>query len=49
LVQHGRSAGWIAWWALSRVAFRVVITWIYNHTGKSVFAAAMAHAMMNLV
>jgi membrane protease YdiL (CAAX protease family) len=49
LVQHGRSAGWIAWWALSTVAFRVVITWIYNNTGKSVFAAAMAHAMMNLV
>jgi uncharacterized protein len=48
LVQHGRSAGWIAWWALSTVAFRVVITWIYNNTGKSVFAAAMAHAMMNL-
>jgi uncharacterized protein len=26
LMQHGRSAGWIAWWALSTVAFRVLIT-----------------------
>jgi uncharacterized protein len=49
LIQHGRSAGWIAWWTLSTVAFRVLITWIYNNTGKSVFAAAMAHAVMNLV
>jgi membrane protease YdiL (CAAX protease family) len=48
LLQHGRSAGWIAWWALSTVAFRVLITWIYNNTGRSVFAAALAHAMMNL-
>ena len=49
LAQHGRSAGWIAWWALSTMAFRVLLTWIYNNTGKSVFAAAMAPAMMNLV
>ena len=31
------------------MAFRVFLTWIYNNTGKSVFAAAMAHAMLNLV
>jgi membrane protease YdiL (CAAX protease family) len=48
LMQHARSAGWIAWWALSPVAFGVLITWVYNNTRKSVFAAAMAHAMMNL-
>jgi hypothetical protein len=36
LLQHGRSTGWIAWWSLSTVAHRVLITWIYNNTGRSV-------------
>jgi membrane protease YdiL (CAAX protease family) len=35
LIQHGRSAGWTAWWALSTLAFRVLITWIYNNTWKA--------------
>jgi uncharacterized protein len=39
LLQRGRSAGWIAWWSLITVALRVLITWIYTNTGKSVFAA----------
>lgn len=48
LVQHGRSVGWIAWWTLSTVALRVLLTWIYNNTGKSVFAVVLMHAMTNL-
>jgi uncharacterized protein len=48
LLQHGRSAGWIAWWSLGTVAQRVLFTWLYNNTGKSVFAAALFHAMGNL-
>lgn len=48
LVQHGRSAGWIAWWTLSTVALRVLLTWIFNNTGKSVFAVVLMHAMANL-
>jgi len=47
LMQAGRSMAWIAWWSLSTVALRVILTWIYNNTGKSVFAAAMVHAMAN--
>lgn len=42
LLQHGRSAGWIAWWSLFTVAHRVLITWIYNNTGRSVLTAAPA-------
>jgi membrane protease YdiL (CAAX protease family) len=30
------------------VASRVIIVWLYNNTGKSVFVAALFHAMINL-
>jgi membrane protease YdiL (CAAX protease family) len=48
LLQHGRSVGWIAWWTLSTVALRVLLTWVYNNTGNSVFAVVLMHAMTNL-
>lgn len=48
LVQVGRSPAWIAWWSLETVAQRVLIVWLYNNTGKSVFVAATYHAMLNL-
>jgi hypothetical protein len=30
------------------VANRVIIVWLYNNTGRSVFAAAMHHTMSNV-
>ena len=48
LAQVGRSPGWVAWWSLSTVAGRVLYTWLYNHTGHSVFAAVVFHTMSNL-
>jgi len=48
LVQAHRSGGWIAAWSLFTVALRVLIVWIYNNTGRSVFAATMCHASSNL-
>ena len=27
---------------------RVIITWLYNNTGRSVFVATLFHTMMNL-
>ena len=48
LMQAGRSPEWIAWWSLATVAQRVLIVWIYNNTGKSVFVTAVYHAMMNV-
>jgi membrane protease YdiL (CAAX protease family) len=47
LLMH-RSPSWIGWWCLYAVAARVLIVWLYNNTGKSVFAAAMFHATLNL-
>ena len=35
-------------WCLFTVATRVVLTWLYNNTGKSVFAAALYHDIANV-
>ena len=48
LLQVGRAPGWIAWWSIATVATRVLHTWLYNNTGKSVFGAALFHAMTNV-
>ena len=48
LLQAGRSPAFIAWWSLGTLASRVLIVWLYNNTGKSVFVAAVFHAMINL-
>ncbi len=48
LIQTHRSWTWIAWWCLFTVAGRVLLTWLYNNTGKSVFATSVYHAISNL-
>ena len=48
LLSVQRSLAWIAWWALGTVALRVIITWHYNNTGRSVFVAVIFHTMSNL-
>jgi uncharacterized protein len=48
LLQAGRSATWIAWWCLFTVSGRVLVVWIYNNAGKSVFAAALFHTTSNV-
>jgi uncharacterized protein len=47
LVVH-RSPSWIGWWCLYAVAARILIVWLYNNTGRSVFAVALFHATLNL-
>jgi membrane protease YdiL (CAAX protease family) len=46
--QADRSPTWIAWQCLTLVASRVLLVWLYNNTGKSVFATALCHAMQNV-
>ena len=48
LLQAQRPLAWIAWWCLYALAARVLIVWLYNHTGNSVFAVALFHTMLNL-
>ena len=47
MVAH-RPVAWMARWCLYAVAARVLIVWLYNNTGRSVFAAALFHTMLNL-
>jgi hypothetical protein len=47
LVQMGRTPTWIAWWTLGAVALRTLTVWIYNNTGRSLFAAIVFHATFN--
>lgn len=47
-MQAHRSVEWIAWYGLFTVATRVIMVWIFNNTGKSVFGAALFHAMLNI-
>ncbi len=39
---------WVAWQIASTVANRVLIVWIYNNAGRSVFAASLLHATYNI-
>lgn len=48
LLEVHRSLTFIMWWSLGTVTLRVIITWLYNNTGRSVFVAALYHAMINL-
>lgn len=48
LQQAGRATNWIAWWCLATVALRILHTWLYNNTGKSVFGAILFHASANV-
>ena len=48
IIQQGHNLTWIAWGTLGTVAVRVLIVWIYNNTGKSLFAGILFHTMLNL-
>jgi membrane protease YdiL (CAAX protease family) len=48
LIQMGRTLIWIAWWSLGSISIRILTVWLYNNTGRSLFAAIVFHAMNNL-
>lgn len=48
LVQAHRSAAWIGWWCVYTVAARVLIVWLYNNTGRNVFATVLFHMTLNV-
>jgi uncharacterized protein len=48
LLEAHRSWLFIGWWSLGTLATRVIIVWLYNNTGRSVFVAALFHAILNL-
>jgi membrane protease YdiL (CAAX protease family) len=48
IVQQGHNLKWIAWGTLGTVAFRFLIIWLYNNTGKSLFACILFHTLYNV-
>lgn len=47
LLQIGRSADWIFWWAIGSITTRILMVWLYEHTGRSLFAMSLYHALSN--
>lgn len=47
-LQAGRPPSWILWQCLTMLPARIIIVWLCNNTGRSVFIAVMFHMIMNL-
>jgi membrane protease YdiL (CAAX protease family) len=47
MLQLGQAPRLMAWGFLATVAFRVLYVWLYNNTGKCVFAVVLFHAIGN--
>jgi membrane protease YdiL (CAAX protease family) len=43
IIKQGHDLVWIVWGTLSTVAIRILIIWIYNNTGRSLFACILFH------
>jgi uncharacterized protein len=48
ILEIGGTAGDIAWWFPGAIALRVIMTWLYNNTGRSLAAVVLFHAMLNV-
>jgi membrane protease YdiL (CAAX protease family) len=47
-IQAHNTPSWIVWHGLYSVALRILMVWIYNNAGKSVFAAILVHTTDNV-
>jgi len=47
-IQNGQAFDFIFWQRLGGVALRVIMAWIYNNTGRSVFSSILFHTSNNL-
>lgn len=48
ILEIGGTAADIAWWFPGAIALRVIMTWLYNNTGRSLAAIVLFHMMLNL-
>ena len=47
-IQMHQSTSWIVWQSTNILLTRIIIVWLYNNTGKSLFAAILYHSMYNV-
>ena len=48
IIQIGGTVSDIAWWLPGAIALRVLMTWLFNHSGGSVFAVILFHTLLNV-
>lgn len=46
--QGHQTATWIIWQSIGTVFLRVIMVWLFNSMGKSIFAMVFFHAMINI-
>ncbi len=46
--QMHQSTNWIIWQCLGTVFLRIIMVWLFNDSGKSVFGMVLFHAMINI-
>lgn len=46
--QAHQTTTWIVWQSIATVFLRIVMVWLFNNTGKSVFAMVLFHTMINI-
>lgn len=46
--QMHQIADWILWQCIATVCLRIIMVWLFDNTGKSVFAMVVFHTMINL-
>jgi uncharacterized protein len=46
--QAHQTVSWIIWQCIATVFLRVIMVWLFNNTGKSVFAMVLFHTMINI-
>ena len=47
MIGLGQTPALMAWGTLSTISLRVLMVWLYNNSGRSVFAVVLFHAMAN--
>lgn len=48
ILQEPHTPLWIVWHSAAMIPLRVILVWLYNNTGKSMFAVVSFHAMVNI-
>jgi uncharacterized protein len=46
--QAHQTTGWIVWQCIGTVFLRIIMVWIFNNAGKSVFAMVLFHTIINI-
>jgi membrane protease YdiL (CAAX protease family) len=46
--QAHQTVAWIFWQSIGTVFLRIIMVWIFNNAGKSVFAMVLFHTMVNI-